>query len=72
MYLFEEELPVDDSFRFSYGGLNSDDWQNEAAAARPGARPGGPPRARYRDGARLDCSRAARHVIISLHIPVIL
>ena len=29
IYLFQEELPVGDSFRFSYGGLNSDDWQSK-------------------------------------------
>ncbi len=29
IYLFQEELPVGDSFRFSYGSLNSDDWQNK-------------------------------------------
>ena len=29
IYLFQEELPVGDSFRFSYGGFNSDDWQNK-------------------------------------------
>jgi hypothetical protein len=29
IYLFQEELPVGDSFRFSYGNFNSDDWQNK-------------------------------------------
>jgi hypothetical protein len=29
IYLFQEELPVGDSFRFSYGSVNSDDWQNK-------------------------------------------
>jgi hypothetical protein len=29
IYLFQEELPVGDSFRFSYGSFNSDDWQNK-------------------------------------------
>jgi hypothetical protein len=29
IFLFEEELPVDDSFRFNYGGIDSDDWQNK-------------------------------------------
>jgi hypothetical protein len=27
IYLFEEDLPVDDSFSLSYGALTSDDWQ---------------------------------------------
>lgn len=27
IYLFEEDLPVDDSFSLSYGPLTSDDWQ---------------------------------------------
>jgi hypothetical protein len=29
IYLFEEDLPVDDSFTISYNGLNSDDWQGK-------------------------------------------
>lgn len=29
IYLFEEDLPVDDSFTLSYGALNSEDWQNK-------------------------------------------
>jgi hypothetical protein len=29
IFLFEEELPVGDSFSFGYGGRNSDDWQNK-------------------------------------------
>jgi hypothetical protein len=29
IYLFEEDLPVDDSFTLSYGTLNSEDWQNK-------------------------------------------
>jgi hypothetical protein len=29
IYLFEEEMPVGDSFRFNYGGIDSDDWQNK-------------------------------------------
>lgn len=29
IFLFEEELPVGDSFRFNYGGIASDDWQNK-------------------------------------------
>jgi hypothetical protein len=29
IYLFEEEIPVDDSFTLSYGTLTSDDWQNK-------------------------------------------
>jgi hypothetical protein len=27
IYLFEEEIPVDDSFTLSYGALTSEDWQ---------------------------------------------
>ena len=29
IYLFEEEIPVDDSFTVSYGTLNSEDWQSK-------------------------------------------
>lgn len=29
IYLFEENLPVDDSFTISYNGLTSDDWQGK-------------------------------------------
>jgi hypothetical protein len=29
IFLFEEEMPVEDSFRFNYGGVDSDDWQNK-------------------------------------------
>ena len=29
IYLFEEDLPVSDSFTLSYGGLTSEDWQNK-------------------------------------------
>jgi hypothetical protein len=29
IYLFEEELPVEDSFVVSYGAMNSDDWQSK-------------------------------------------
>jgi hypothetical protein len=29
IFLFEEEMPVSDSFRFNYGGIDSDDWQNK-------------------------------------------
>jgi hypothetical protein len=29
IFLFEEEMPVNDSFRFNYGGIDSDDWQNK-------------------------------------------
>ncbi|HJR15784.1 MAG TPA: hypothetical protein VJ808_02940 [Gemmatimonadales bacterium] len=29
IYLFEEDLPVDDSFGLSYGALISDDWQTK-------------------------------------------
>jgi hypothetical protein len=29
IFLFEEEMPVGDSFRFNYGGVDSDDWQNK-------------------------------------------
>jgi hypothetical protein len=29
IYLFEEDLPVDDSFILSYGALNSEDWQSK-------------------------------------------
>lgn len=29
IYLFEEEIPVNDSFSLSYGALTSDDWQGK-------------------------------------------
>lgn len=29
IYLFEEDLPVDDSFTLSYGALQSEDWQSK-------------------------------------------
>jgi len=29
IYVFEESIPVDDSFTLSYGPLKSDDWQNK-------------------------------------------
>ncbi|HEX5574688.1 MAG TPA: hypothetical protein VFX42_02340 [Gemmatimonadales bacterium] len=29
IYLFEEDLPVDDSFTVSYGALNSEDWESK-------------------------------------------
>jgi hypothetical protein len=29
IYVFEETIPVDDSFTLSYGALNSDDWQTK-------------------------------------------
>jgi hypothetical protein len=29
IYLFEEDLPVDDSFTLSYGAMNSADWQSK-------------------------------------------
>ena len=29
IYLFEEDLPVDDSFSISYGALTSEDWQTK-------------------------------------------
>ena len=32
IYLFEEDLPVDDSFTLSYGAMNSADWQSKQQA----------------------------------------
>jgi hypothetical protein len=32
IYLFEEDLPVDDSFTLSYGTMNSADWQSKQHA----------------------------------------
>ena len=32
IYVFEESIPVDDSFELSYGALTSDDWQNKQSA----------------------------------------
>jgi hypothetical protein len=51
IYLFEEEIPVNDSFRVSYGTLTSDDWETKqvtldrerarvSARAREEGRPG--------------------------------
>jgi len=31
IYLFEQDIPVDDSFILSYAGLQSDDWQGKQA-----------------------------------------
>jgi hypothetical protein len=31
IYLFEQDIPVDDSFIVSYAGLQSDDWQGKQA-----------------------------------------
>jgi hypothetical protein len=46
IYLFEQDIPVDDSFTLSYGGLESEDWQNKQPVldrerARVSARAGG-------------------------------
>jgi hypothetical protein len=29
LYLFEEEIPVDDSFTLSYGAMSSEDWERK-------------------------------------------
>jgi hypothetical protein len=29
IYLFEQDIPVDDSFSLSYGALSSEDWVNK-------------------------------------------
>ena len=58
IYLFEENLPVDDSFTISYGGLTSGDWQGkqrdlDQERARVTARA----RAAVRDSTRADSGR---------------
>ena len=58
IYLFEENLPVDDSFTISYGGLTSSDWQGkqrdlDQERARVTARA----RAAVRDSTRADSGR---------------
>jgi hypothetical protein len=58
IYLFEENLPVDDSFTISYGGLTSADWQGkqrdlDQERARVTARA----RAAVRDSTRADSGR---------------
>jgi len=58
IYLFEENLPVDDSFTISYGGLTSNDWQEkqrdlDQERARVTARA----RAAVRDSTRADSGR---------------
>ena len=53
IYLFEEDLPVDDSFSISYGALVSDDWQTKQPLIdRERARVSGRARSQPRDTAR--------------------
>lgn len=53
IYLFEEDLPVDDSFTLSYGALNSEDWQNKQQLLnRERARVSARSRGEIRDTAR--------------------
>ncbi|HET9464710.1 MAG TPA: hypothetical protein VFO71_04185 [Gemmatimonadales bacterium] len=53
IYLFEEDLPVDDSFSLSYGALTSDDWQaKQSLIDRERARVSARARAQPRDTSR--------------------
>jgi hypothetical protein len=53
IYLFEEDIPIDDSFTLSYGALNSEDWQNkEQILNRERARVAARSREERRDTAR--------------------
>jgi hypothetical protein len=53
IYLFEEDLPVDDSFTISYSGLNSSDWQDKQRDLdRERARVAARARAAVRDSTR--------------------
>ena len=50
IYLYSEDLPVNDSFTISYGGQTSDDWQNKQTALdRERARVAGRSRDSVRD-----------------------
>jgi hypothetical protein len=53
IYLFEEDLPVDDSFSLSYGALISEDWQaKQPLIDRERARVSARTRERQRDSTR--------------------
>jgi hypothetical protein len=53
IYLFEEDLPVDDSFTLSYGALTSDDWERrQPVLDRERARVAARARERPRDTTR--------------------
>jgi hypothetical protein len=59
IYLFEEELPVNDSFTISYAGQNSDDWdQKQQTLDRERARVALRQRANSRDSVAADTSAA--------------
>jgi hypothetical protein len=53
IYVFEESIPVDDSFTLSYGALTSDDWQGkQPALERERARVAARAREQPRDSSR--------------------
>jgi hypothetical protein len=53
IYVFEESIPVDDSFSLSYGALTSEDWQNkQSTLERERARAAARARERPRDTTR--------------------
>lgn len=53
IYVFEESIPVDDSFTLSYGALTSDDWQNkQSTLERERARVAARAREQPRDSTR--------------------
>jgi hypothetical protein len=53
LYVFEEDIPVNDSFTFSYGGLTSSDWlTKQSLLNRERARVSARSRAERGDSAR--------------------
>jgi hypothetical protein len=61
IYLFEEDLPVDDSFTISYNGLTSDDWQGKQRDLdRERARVAARARSAVADSTRTDSGAASR------------
>lgn len=58
IFLFEEDLPVNDSFTISYGGISSDDWQRrQQLLERERARVASRARAQNRDTVAADNAR---------------
>lgn len=58
IYLFEEDIPVNDSFSLSYGALTSEDWQNKQPILdRERARVSARARAEKGQAARTDTTR---------------
>lgn len=58
IFLFEEDLPVNDSFTISYGGISSEDWQRrQPQLDRERARVASRARAAERDSSVTDSAR---------------